>query len=143
MHVFQQAKETFLLVKDPMIGGLNNQLMTFVAYGEIEAKANRTLVLPQFLGKIPKGNVRVPVEFEYVFKLEQGYEGSYVVIFTNQGFPSQLIKLHKVPSGTLIQPNFPTFKLHKDNVSNDIEIATLPSDYPAMFLSQSKQSVRQ
>ena len=62
MHVFQQAKETFLLVKDPMIGGLNNQLMTFVAYGEIAGKANRTLVVPQFLGNSPKENVLVPVE---------------------------------------------------------------------------------
>ena len=98
MNVFQQAKETFLLVKDPMIGGLNNQLMTFVAYGEIAGKANRTLVVPQFLGNFPKENVLVPVEFEYVFKLEQLFEGSHGIIFPNQGFTSQLIKLHNVPS---------------------------------------------
>ena len=81
MHVFQQAKETFLLVKYPMRGGLNNQLMAFVAYGEIAAKSNRTLVLPQFLGQFLKENVLFPVSFEDVFKLEQGSEGIHGIIF--------------------------------------------------------------
>ena len=92
MHVFQQAKETFLLVKYPMRGGLNNQLMAFVAYGEISEKANRAIVLSQFLGNFLKENV---------------------FLFPNQGFPSQLIKLQNVPANTIIKANSPTLELHK------------------------------
>ena len=84
--------------------------------------------MPQFLGQFPKEKILVPVEFEYVFKLEQGSEGSHGGILPNQGFPSQFIKLHNVPAGTIIPPNVSTFDLHKDNVSNFIEFATLPSD---------------
>ena len=92
MHGFQQAKETFLLVKYPMRGGLNNQLMAFVAYGEISEKANRAIVLSQFLGNFLKENV---------------------FLFPNQGFPSQLIKLQNVPANTIIKANSPTLELHK------------------------------
>ena len=59
MHRFQPIKKTLIIVKDLIRGGFNNQLMTFVAYGDIVAKANRPLVLSQFLENILKENVLV------------------------------------------------------------------------------------
>ena len=43
----------------------------------------------------------------------------------NQVFTSHLIKLHNVPTDTIITPNVPIFDPHKDNVSNVLELFTV------------------
>lgn len=127
----QSKNDRFLLVKDPMRGGLNNQLMAFTAYGIIAAEANRTLVLPKFTGGFPKEKISTLIEFEDVFQLDS--EQNNHVTLPSKRFPSTLVR----HSDTSIPPNIRGFYLDKKKLSsfiasrsNDTVVAVSVPDQP-------------
>lgn len=77
-----------------MKGGLHNQLMAFLALGNLASKLNRTLVVPQFLFDFPGSDKNAHVEFEDTFNMSTLVE---------KGFPSQLVTLLQIPAGLFVK----------------------------------------